>query len=147
MTCPSAPIQQTTTRQTVLIESLRNDLVVTLAKCGALHDAHQLLLSMPLCTVHSWTAVIAGYADQSRGQDALFIYSLMQEEGVKPDEYTYVALFKACGSIPDLERGVNLHSLAMREGYSSYTFVGNTLIAMYGKCGSVKEAENFSMLD
>ncbi|MCO5603972.1 hypothetical protein L7F22_058129 [Adiantum nelumboides] len=129
-------------RQSDVIESLKIDLVITLAKCGALNDAHQLLLSMPHRTVHAWTALIAGYSEHGQGQVALRLYSLMVGEGIKPDEYTYVALFKACGSIPDLEKGLHFHTLARREGFSSFTFVGNTLIGMYGKCGSVEEAEN-----
>lgn len=129
-------------KQTDVIGSLGNDLVVTLAKCGALHDAHELLQSMSHRTVHSWTAVIAGYAELGRGKDALSLYSLMESEGIEPDEYTYVALFKACGTIPDLEKGAHLHTLATKHGYSSIIFVGNTLIRMYGKCGLVEKAEN-----
>ncbi|KAH7300994.1 hypothetical protein KP509_23G007100 [Ceratopteris richardii] len=122
--------------------SLGDDLVIALAKCGALHDAHELLCGISHRTVYCWTAVISGYAEIGRGQDALSLYSDMQTDSIEPDEYTYVALFKACGGIPDLGMGRYLHNLAVKQGYASVIFLGNTLIRMYGKCRSVKEAEN-----
>ena len=45
---------------------------MTLAKCGAVDDAHQLTsITAASLTVFSWTALISAYADLGRGQEAL----------------------------------------------------------------------------
>eukprot|EP00250_Pteridium_aquilinum_P015153 c22412_g1_i1 orf=86-3610(+) len=124
-------------------------LVVALLKCGGIEDALQVFHALPQHTVFSWSAVISHYADCSNGLEALRLYGYMQEEGVEPNEYTYVALFKACGSIPDLKMGTTLHADARTKGFNSSPFVANTLVSMYGKCGRIVEAENvfFGMLE
>eukprot|EP00250_Pteridium_aquilinum_P017094 c23452_g1_i2 orf=146-1054(+) len=125
-----------------LTGSLGDYLVVTLAKCGGLKDAHLLHHSLPYRTVYSWTAIISAYIDCSEGREALNMYHCMRKDGVEPDKFTFVSLFKACGSIPDLIEGRKLHEDAHRNGSDMDLFVGASLVTMYGKCGSIVEAEN-----
>lgn len=66
----------------------------------------------------------------------------MLKEGIEPDSFTFVSLFKACGSIPGIEQGKALHVHARRMGFATHTFVGNTIVSMYGKCGLLIEAED-----
>lgn len=49
-------------------------LVMALAKCGAVDDAHQLSSTLPHLTVFSWTAIILAYAECDRGEEALATY-------------------------------------------------------------------------
>ncbi|MCO5581395.1 hypothetical protein L7F22_035279 [Adiantum nelumboides] len=116
--------------------------VVALAKCGGVELARQVSASLPRRTVFSWTSMISAYTDAGLAHEALNMYQLMLEDGVEPDHYTFVSLLKACGSLPDLERGKQLHHEAQRMGFASDVFVGNTLVSMYGKCGDVLKAEN-----
>eukprot|EP00250_Pteridium_aquilinum_P004607 c14815_g1_i2 orf=195-2444(-) len=126
---------------TSLTGLLGDYLVVTLAKCGAAEDAVAILRTLPRHTVFSWTSIISAYADAGYGSKALEMYLCMQEDGLDPDAYTFVSLFKACGSIPDLEQGKKLHAEARAKGFVFDVFVGNTLVSMYGKCGAIGEAE------
>ena len=116
-------------------------LVVTLAKCGAIDDAYKIACSLDNLSVHSCTALISAYAECGYGSKSLEMYEYMKENGVEPNTYTFVALFKACGAIQDLETGRFLHSDARRRCFTSNPFIINTLVSMYGKCGSVSEAE------
>ena len=120
---------------------LGNHLVITLAKCGALHDAHTLLHTLHHRSINAWTSLISGYADIRRGADALEAYHEMLSDGLQPDHYTYVALFKTCGSLSNLAMGVHFHEVSRRNGFVSIGFVRNTLVRMYGKCGSTVDAE------
>ncbi|MCO5588997.1 hypothetical protein L7F22_042961 [Adiantum nelumboides] len=122
--------------------SLGELLVVALIKCGSIQDALQVFHALAQRTVFSWSAVLSHYADCSNNSEVLRLYGCMQEEGVEPNEYTYVALFKACGSIPDLQRGIAFHAEARTRGLESSPFVANTLVSMYGKCGMIGDAEN-----
>eukprot|EP00250_Pteridium_aquilinum_P004606 c14815_g1_i1 orf=2-742(-) len=127
---------------TSLTGLLGDYLVVTLAKCGAADDAYELATTLPCRTVFSWSAMVTAYADSDRGQESLEMLQQMQEEGIEPNNYTFVGLFKACGILLDLEKGKKLHGDTCRNGYASDPFVGNTLVSMYAKCGAVLEAEN-----
>lgn len=125
------------------LDSILGDhLVVTLANCGAVEDACDLLYKLPHHTVFSWTAIISAFTEHGLGQDALKMHAHMQEHGVQPSSYTFVILFKACSSIPDLKQGKELHCDAHKRGLTSVIFVGNCIVSMYGKCGAVLEAEH-----
>ncbi|MCO5560263.1 hypothetical protein L7F22_013874 [Adiantum nelumboides] len=117
-------------------------LVVTLANCGAAEDAFSLASTLPSRTIYSWSAIVAAYAESDRAQEALCLLSQMRADGIEPNHYTYVASLKACGSLSDLDFGKKLHADTCRNGYVVDPFVGNTLVSMYAKCGSVLEAEN-----
>eukprot|EP00250_Pteridium_aquilinum_P035376 c9282_g1_i1 orf=40-873(+) len=131
------------THQLIPLRGFLGDyLVVTLAKCGAAVEAWQISHSLPRRTVFSWSAIISAYVDCGYYSEALKLFQCMQEEHVEPNKFTLVSLFKACGLIPDLLQGKRLHDYARRRGCASDAFVGSSLVCMYGKCGTVAEAED-----
>eukprot|EP00250_Pteridium_aquilinum_P020487 c24834_g10_i1 orf=1-672(-) len=117
-----------------LTGSLGEHLVLTLARCGGLDDACDVFHKLLRRTVLSWTAIISGYTDGYRGADALRMYQAMQEDGVRPNQYTYVSLLKACASVINLEQGTRLHEELYERGLSSNIFIRSSLVSMYGKC-------------
>ncbi|KAI5065529.1 hypothetical protein GOP47_0020224 [Adiantum capillus-veneris] len=121
-----------------LTSSLTDHLVLTLARCGALEEAH---LASHFLSVFSWTALISAHVDRGHPSKALCLYERVLANGIVPNNYTYVALFKACGAIPDLVSGMQLHADALKKGLASDVFACNTLISMYGKCEVVLDAQ------
>ena len=121
--------------------SLEN-LVSTLVKCGRIEDALQIFYTVPHRTVFTWTTFIRGFTECGRGREALDLYRYMLKEGVEPNAYTFVSLFKACSHLCDLDNGKALHAYAQEKGLDCNIFVGNSLISMYGKCGDIAKAEN-----
>lgn len=117
-------------------------MVVTLAKCGAIDEAKLLMDTLAARTIFSWNALISSCVESARSKEALKLYQCMQQDGVKPDNLTYVSLFKACGNVLDFDQGRILHGEARAEGFASDRFICTTLISMYGKCGDIVEAEN-----
>ncbi|XXG86733.1 hypothetical protein AAC387_Pa11g1568 [Persea americana] len=64
----------------------------------------------------------------------------MREENVQPDEVVAVYLFNACSQLGDLNLGRRLEGL-VRETCADYnSYVLNSLIDMYAKCGSIGDA-------
>ncbi|KAJ7540063.1 hypothetical protein O6H91_10G000500 [Diphasiastrum complanatum] len=110
------------------------------AKCGCTEDARELFDNMSERNVVSWTAMIAGYAQNGLGKEALALYEQMKQEGMQPNNVTFVLLLKACASLADLEQGKQLHSEIMKRGFQSDVVVGNTLVDMYAKCGCTEDA-------
>lgn len=135
-----------------------NVLVDVYARYGSLEDARVVFERMPRRDVVSWNAMILGYAYMNKGEEALFLYSRMQQEGVVADSRTYVAALKACSSLAEAEReidgervGVNRRRVqTVRAIHSSVgktklamevsVFIGTALVDAYAKCGSMDEA-------
>lgn len=113
-----------------------------LAKSGSLDDALQVFNRLPCRTVFSWAALIAGHVRLGQSKEALSMYQQMLKEGVQPNAYTFLSVLRACGDLLDLEQGRHIHGEAVKYGCESDACVSTCLINMYGKCGSIGDAQN-----
>ncbi|PRQ38870.1 putative tetratricopeptide-like helical domain-containing protein [Rosa chinensis] len=57
-------------------------------------------------------------------------------------ERQLVSVLKSCATLSALLQGQQLHSLVLKSGLDSNTFINNSLISMYAKCGSISCAES-----
>jgi pentatricopeptide repeat protein len=64
----------------------------------------------------------------------------MQHEGGQPVPETFVGMLNACANIIALEEGRCSHEQIIQSCYASAAFVGNSLVDMYAKCGSMEDA-------
>lgn len=118
-----------------------NTLVDMYSRCGDLEEARKVFDALPNLTVVSWGAMIAGYAEHGYDLPALELFHKMQEEGVTPDKDLFLFVLKACGSSNALEQGKLVHDQIIVRGLDSDIILGNVLIEMYSKCGSMKESQ------
>jgi pentatricopeptide repeat protein len=88
----------------------------------------------------SWNTLIGAYAEQGLGHDAFLTFHHMQVKDVKPDDVTFLSIIKACSTMPSPEHGNLVCTYVIDCGLESSRFVGNSLIDMYFKCGSVRDA-------
>ncbi|KAH8951758.1 hypothetical protein BDL97_09G046200 [Sphagnum fallax] len=84
--------------------------------------------------------MILGHVKCGQGQKALELFQQMQQEGVQSDPVTIVGVLNACASVVALEEGRRAHDWVIKSGWDSIVFVGNSLIDMYAKCGSLEDA-------
>jgi pentatricopeptide repeat protein len=117
-----------------------NSLLDMHAKCGSIEDAWKVFHKMASRNVVTWTAVILGHVKCGQGQKALELFQQIQQEGVQPDSVTFVGVLNACASIIALEEGRCVHHQIIQSGLESDVFVGNSLLDMYAKCGSIEDA-------
>ena len=117
------------------------NLVVTLAKCGDIEEAMKISNGLHRRSVSSWIALISSYVERGDGKKALELYEDMIEDGIEPNGHTYVSLFKACDMLEDVNLGRKMHHDARMKGFASKSFVGVSLIRMYGKVGAIVDAE------
>eukprot|EP00250_Pteridium_aquilinum_P004822 c15019_g1_i2 orf=717-1601(+) len=116
-------------------------LVGMYVKCGSLAKATQVFDRLEGQDVVSWTALITGYVEHGRFENALQCYEQMQVEGVSPNAITFVSTLKACGSIRATSRGHILHIEIKRQGLlQTNIYVGSALVDMYAKFGSLMRA-------
>lgn len=91
-------------------------------------------------TVTTWNALIAAYAEVGLGEEALKCFEKMQLKGVLPNSASYTSILKSCSWIGAIVRGREIHVKIVKEGLEGDPFVGNSLIDMYAKCGTLAEA-------
>ncbi|CAM6099771.1 unnamed protein product [Calypogeia fissa] len=121
--------------------SVANCLIDMYAKCGSIEDARRVFNKMHRRDVVAWNAMILGYVKCGQGQKALEQSRLMIQEGVEPNHMTFVASLNACASVAALQAGKRIHRKIILKGYKDDIFVGNSLINMYTKSGSIEEAK------
>ncbi|KAM7266058.1 hypothetical protein ACFE04_003741 [Oxalis oulophora] len=52
---------------------------------------------------------------------------------IRPDNFTFPLVIKACGSLQDFKLGTKVHGHVVVNGFASDSFVANSLMSMYGK--------------
>ncbi|XP_057859664.1 putative pentatricopeptide repeat-containing protein At1g68930 [Cryptomeria japonica] len=114
-----------------------NALTDMYGKCGIIKDARNVFDKMPNREEVSWSSMIAGYVQNGDGDKAFDLFKLMLKLGVKPNDFTFASSLGACGSMAGIEEGMQVHTHIIRSGYQSNIFVGNALVDMYVKCGSM----------
>lgn len=106
---------------------------------GSLEDALYVFDHLPRRDVVTWSALIAGYAQQGCGQEAIWLFQKMQQE-VEPNRVTYVNVVGVCSILESLGLGKLIHGSVVEKGFESDTLLGTSLIDMYAKCGSFEDA-------
>jgi pentatricopeptide repeat protein len=110
-------------------------------RCGALRKAQEVLDELPVRDVISWSALIAGYARQGKGHEALHNFEQMQNEGLSADPVTFTCLLKACGITRSLGKGKRIHEEIVSRGMLKENVVlGGALVDMYVKCHALEKA-------
>ncbi len=59
---------------------------------------------------------------------------------MQPNSVTFVGVLNACASVIALEEGRHVHHQIIQSGSESDVFVGNSLLDMHAKCGSIEDA-------
>ena len=139
-------------------------LIQMYAKCGSIEEARQAFDNLTNRNVVSWTAMVGAYAQSGtigrtkvgdivtwnvmigayagsgRGVEAYALYLKMKEEGFQPNAVTYMSLLNDCASTGALEWVKDVHRHILEGGYESDVRVGNALVHMYAKSGSIEDA-------
>eukprot|EP01018_Ginkgo_biloba_P030322 Gb_23083 [translate_table: standard] len=130
----------------MLINGLNHDvflgtkLINMYAGSGSLENARLVFDKMPKRNGLLWNAMIRGYVRNGFYDEALTLYYLMRVAGIQPDKFTFPCVLNACAGLCAVQRGKKIHDHIIRSGFESDAYVGNALIDMYAKCGSMDYA-------
>ncbi|KAG9447856.1 hypothetical protein H6P81_013984 [Aristolochia fimbriata] len=112
-----------------------NALMDMYAKCGSMVDAESVFNNMEEKDLVSWNTMIGGYSKNSLPNEALSLFSQMED--LKPNSVTVACALPACASLSTLEKGREIHGHILRNGLFSDCYVANALVDMYAKCGAL----------
>lgn len=116
------------------------NLIRSYASFGELDSMRRVFDEMTHRDIVTWNSMISCYSQVGSYYEALKLFDEMKSSGVGFDGFSLVSLLSACAHVGALSIGVSLHELGSRKGLLDNVFVGNALIDMYAKCGSLDNA-------
>ncbi|PIA43756.1 hypothetical protein AQUCO_01800067v1 [Aquilegia coerulea] len=117
-----------------------NTMIVAYAKARNLIAARELFEDMPVKDVISWTSMINAYSQSNKFSDALVLFREMMMAKVKPDQITVTSVLSACAHLGTFDFGKSIHEYIRAHNIKADIHLGNSLIDMYFKCGSIENA-------
>ncbi|KAM7523030.1 hypothetical protein LguiA_012932 [Lonicera macranthoides] len=93
--------------------------------------------------VHGIVIKLAGYTETQEDddeEDAMVLFKEMRVSGLRPDSVSFARLLSLSADGVCLVRGQSLHAFAIKTGFVADNAVGNALITMYAKCGSIQDS-------
>jgi pentatricopeptide repeat protein len=90
--------------------------------------------------IFAWNQKLTKYVKEGQPEKTMRLFQQMQQEGISPNEFTFVPVINACAGLGALEDGRLVHEQLIQSGCKFDVFVGNSLVDMYAKCGSIEDA-------
>lgn len=91
--------------------------------------------------ISSWNHVIRVHVRQGDHSTAFQLFEQLLLEGVVPDKLIFVSILSACASPQASTQGKKLHACISATAFATDVVVGTALLSMYGKCGSLEDAQ------
>ncbi|XP_051207434.1 putative pentatricopeptide repeat-containing protein At5g52630 [Lolium perenne] len=116
------------------------------ASCREPDLARQVFDAMARTNAVTWNALIKGYAQAGRREEALELFRDMRRQGhVAPDKYTFPALLSGIGRERGggcmQELGGSMHAQVIKSGLHKDPFVGASLVSMYAAIGALEDVK------
>ncbi|XP_042452300.1 pentatricopeptide repeat-containing protein DOT4, chloroplastic-like isoform X1 [Zingiber officinale] len=127
------------------ISFVYNSLMSMYIKCDCMDDALRIFRSILKPNSISYNAMITGFAEKFKLDKSLELFRLMNQQGLHPDEFSYVALLGICSTVDDLVLGLELHCQTVKRGLDTTAFVGNVILKMYSICNLSEEVDKAFM--
>lgn len=109
-------------------------------KAGLIAEARMVFDTMPERNSVSWATMVSGYASQRLATEALELFQLMRREEEGENEFVFTSVLSALTAPELVNNGKQIHCIAVKNGLLSIVSVGNALVTMYAKCGSLDDA-------
>lgn len=121
--------------------SVANGLIDFYGKCQDFFSSEMVFDRIIWRNDVSWCSMLATFVQNNNEERACLVFQQARKEGVKPTDFMISSVLSACAELGGLELGKSLHALAVKACVDENIFVGSALVDLYGKCGSIVDAE------
>ncbi|TKY46200.1 Pentatricopeptide repeat-containing protein [Spatholobus suberectus] len=118
-----------------------NALIDLYFKNGFLNSAKRVFDSLQKRDSVSWVAMMSGLSQSGYEEEAVLLFCQMHTSGICATPYIFSSVLSACTKIELFKLGEQLHGLALKQGFSSETYVCNALVTLYSRMGNLISAE------
>ncbi|XWS42932.1 hypothetical protein CRYUN_Cryun16bG0056200 [Craigia yunnanensis] len=118
-----------------------NHLINVYGKSKNVSHARKLFDEMSQRDVRTWTILVSTFARVGSNGIVLELFEDMQNEGIKPNQFTLSSVLKCCSSLSEPRIGKGVHGWILRNGVAFDVVLENSLLDFYVKCedfGSAK---------
>ncbi|XP_027337406.1 pentatricopeptide repeat-containing protein At4g32430, mitochondrial [Abrus precatorius] len=117
--------------------TVSNSLMKMYCKSGNFGKAKHVFENLSHPDIVSWNTILSGFG---KSVDALCFARSMRSCGIEFDPVTYTTALSFCWDDLGFSFGWQLHSLVIKCGFGCEVFIGNALITMYSRWGTLNEA-------
>lgn len=89
-----------------------------------------------------WNAMISGYSQNGKWDEAIEVFQLMHHSDARPDIVTLVSVLSSCSNLCTIDCGKCIHAIGIKHGISDQSSVVAALVSMYAKHGEIDSAED-----
>ncbi|KAI4389126.1 hypothetical protein MLD38_001384 [Melastoma candidum] len=117
-------------------------LVDMYAKCEEMIKCRKVFDRMKRRNTVTWTSIIAGYARNGLGKEAIDLFREMMRTKTFANDMTFVSVLNACGLLKSRHLGAELHAAIIKKSIQMNIYLGSTLLWFYCNCGKYAAASN-----
>lgn len=111
-------------------------------RSGDVETVRRTFSSIPHPSVNTWNALLSGYSNCERYEEAINTFRQMQFQNLKPDRTTLSVILSSCAKLRFLEGGRQIHGIAIRTIIYKNSHILSGLIAVYSECGKIEISES-----
>lgn len=118
-----------------------NALVDMYAKCGVLGRAQQVFDELPERNVISWTALMAGYAQDGKCLSVFSSFNKMLGEDIEPTLVTFLVLLNSCSYLGLVNEGqMYFEKMSSKYGITPRLEHHTCMVDLFGRAGHLDKA-------
>ncbi|KAF5188348.1 Pentatricopeptide repeat-containing protein [Thalictrum thalictroides] len=110
------------------------------ATLGTMDYAYQVFDQMIEANSFVWNMMIRGFLQNNKPNITLELFEKMRIQNVRPDNFTYPFVVRACADLGLLRKGEWIHGQLVKNSLGMDVFVATNLIELYVNCGNVSVA-------
>lgn len=124
-----------------LTVTLGTSLIDMYAKCGSIEKAMEVFWEMKQKNVYTWSSAMNGLAMNGAGEKCLELFSAMKQDGIQPNEVTFISVLRGCIVAGFVEEG-NKHFESMNTVYAIAPEPEHygCMVDLYGRAGRLQDA-------
>ncbi|PKA61909.1 Pentatricopeptide repeat-containing protein [Apostasia shenzhenica] len=122
-------------------EFVGSSIIDMYAKCGSMEQARTIFDRLDEKDDVAWNVIITGYGIHGCASEAVELLHRMEEEGLKPDEFTYIGVLMACSHGGLVEEGMEYFGEMRTKGVVPKLEHYACVADMLGRAGRLADAE------
>ncbi|GAB4854792.1 hypothetical protein Ancab_023377 [Ancistrocladus abbreviatus] len=122
--------------------SMISCLISSYAKCNSMEDAKKVFAESVEMNAGNLHVISSAAVNAGCPTEALELFNYSRRSFFELDCVTLSIVLKACSALTNLGQGRAIHSLALKSGFNSDSFVESAVVDFYCKCGCIADAKN-----